>query len=49
MMARALDMLVTGGSDFHGDPARAVRPGSATLPEEDWQRLRAARHRHALT
>lgn len=47
-MARELDVLVTGGSDFHGDPARGVRPGSATLPDEQWQRLRAARHRHAL-
>ena len=47
-MARELDLLVTGGSDFHGDPARDVRPGSATLPAEDWQRLRAARHRHVL-
>jgi 3',5'-nucleoside bisphosphate phosphatase len=47
-MARELDVLVTGGSDFHGDPARGVRPGSATLPDEDWQRLRAAQHRHAL-
>jgi predicted metal-dependent phosphoesterase TrpH len=47
-MARELDVLITGGSDFHGDPARGVRPGSATLPDEQWQRLRAARHRHAL-
>jgi hypothetical protein len=47
-MARELEVLVTGGSDFHGDPARAVRPGAATLPDEDWQRLLAARHRHAL-
>jgi 3',5'-nucleoside bisphosphate phosphatase len=47
-MARELDVLVTGGSDFHGDPARGVCPGSATLPDEQWQRLRAARHRHAL-
>jgi hypothetical protein len=47
-MARELDVLITGGSDFHGDPARGVRPGSAALPDEQWQRLRAARHRHAL-
>jgi 3',5'-nucleoside bisphosphate phosphatase len=47
-MAGALDVLVTGGSDFHGDPARGVSPGTATLPDEDWQRLLAARHRHAL-
>lgn len=47
-MARELDVLITGGSDFHGDPAHGVRPGTATLPDEEWQRLRAARHRHAL-
>jgi hypothetical protein len=47
-MARELDVLVSGGSDFHGDPARGVRPGSSTLPDAEWQRLRAARHRHAL-
>jgi len=47
-MARELDVLISGGSDYHGDPARALRPGSATLPDEQWQRLRAARHRHAL-
>jgi len=47
-LARELDLLTTGGSDFHGDPARGVSPGTATLPDEEWQRLRAARHRHAL-
>ena len=45
----ALDrgMLLTGGSDFHGDAARAVRPGSAVLPAEHWPALAAARVRHA--
>jgi predicted metal-dependent phosphoesterase TrpH len=46
-MARRLDLLATGGSDFHGDPARALEPGAATLPAADWERLRAAAHRHA--
>ena len=40
-MARDLDLLVTGGSDFH-DPASALRPGAVTLPDVHWQRLRAA-------
>ena len=48
-MARDLGLLMTGGSDFHGDPGHGVRPGTATLPDEEWQRLHAARHRHAAT
>jgi predicted metal-dependent phosphoesterase TrpH len=47
-MARDLALLTTGGSDFHGDPEHGVRLGTATLPDEEWQRLRAARHRHAV-
>jgi 3',5'-nucleoside bisphosphate phosphatase len=47
-MARDLGLLATGGSDFHGDPAHGVTPGTAILPDEDWQRLRAARDRHAI-
>jgi 3',5'-nucleoside bisphosphate phosphatase len=46
-MARALSLLATGGSDFHGDPTHGVKPGTTSLPDEDWQRLNAARHRHA--
>jgi 3',5'-nucleoside bisphosphate phosphatase len=46
-MARALDLLATGGSDFHGDPSHGVKPGTASLPRREWQRLDAARHRHA--
>jgi predicted metal-dependent phosphoesterase TrpH len=44
--AAALHLLVTGGSDFHADPSRTIVPGSATLPADDWDRLRerAARH-----
>ena len=46
-MAQELRCLVTGGSDFHGDPARDLRPGAATLPVADWERLSAAgRARH---
>ena len=47
-MARDLDLLATGGSDFHGDhPAGAVRRcprvlGRVTLPEPEFARLRAA-------
>jgi predicted metal-dependent phosphoesterase TrpH len=38
-LAAALGMLVTGGSDFHGDPSHGLTPGSVTLPEPEWQRL----------
>jgi predicted metal-dependent phosphoesterase TrpH len=41
-MAESLGLLVTGGSDFHGDPARVPVPGAVTLPEADWHRLAAA-------
>jgi predicted metal-dependent phosphoesterase TrpH len=41
-MADELGCLVTGGSDFHGDPARSLAPGDITLPEPRWQRLLAA-------
>jgi predicted metal-dependent phosphoesterase TrpH len=46
-MASDLGLLMTGGSDFHADPARDLSPGAATLPPTEWQRLSAARHRHA--
>ena len=46
-MADELGLLVTGGSDYHGDPVHGVSIGSSTLPPESWQRLHAARHRHA--
>jgi predicted metal-dependent phosphoesterase TrpH len=45
-IARGLGCLVTGGSDFHGDPDRAVSPGSTTLPADEWDRLRFTRHAH---
>lgn len=40
-VARELDLLITGGSDFHGDPAHGLEPGASTLPSEHWQRLAA--------
>jgi predicted metal-dependent phosphoesterase TrpH len=46
-MARALDLLVTGGSDFHGAPSHGLEPGASTLPTPEWDRLFAAHHRHA--
>jgi predicted metal-dependent phosphoesterase TrpH len=46
-MADDLGLLVSGGSDYHGDPVHGVAIGSATLPAEAWHRLFAARHRHA--
>ena len=45
-LARRLDLLVTGGSDFHGDPAHGIEPGASSLPEADWRRLLDARGRH---
>jgi predicted metal-dependent phosphoesterase TrpH len=44
-MARTLGMLVTGGSDYHGDPAHGVAPGSVALPAHEWERLSAWRRR----
>ena len=46
-LARRLDVLVTGGSDFHGEPAHGIEPGASFLPEADWERLLAA-HRVRL-
>jgi len=46
-MADELGLLITGGSDYHGEPGHGVSIGSSTLPPDAWQRLRAARHRHA--
>jgi predicted metal-dependent phosphoesterase TrpH len=41
-VARAFGLLITGGSDFHGDPARGLEPGSVTLPVAEFKRLRHA-------
>ena len=40
-MADRLHLLATGGSDYHGDPAHGLAPGSVTLPVRDWERLSA--------
>ena len=45
-LARGLDLLVTGGSDFHGDPAHGLEPGASTLPQLEWERLSGARIQH---
>jgi predicted metal-dependent phosphoesterase TrpH len=42
-LAPSLGLQITGGSDFHGDPARVTRPGSTTLPAEYWQAFLASR------
>ncbi|MBI3047131.1 MAG: PHP domain-containing protein [Acidobacteria bacterium] len=44
LAARELGLLVTGGSDFHGDPAHGLEPGSVTLPAAEFDRLRARVH-----
>ena len=46
--ARALGLLVTGGSDFHGDDPMSHRTrrrvvGGVTLPAEAWAALEARR------
>jgi predicted metal-dependent phosphoesterase TrpH len=43
-IARRLDLLLTGGSDFHGDPDHGLEPGSVTLPPAEWARVAARRH-----
>jgi predicted metal-dependent phosphoesterase TrpH len=40
-LASQLGLLVTGGSDYHGDPAHGLAPGSVTLPAREWERLSA--------
>jgi 3',5'-nucleoside bisphosphate phosphatase len=47
-IASELGLLMTGGSDFHGDPTHGLEPGAATLPPIEWERLREARRRHAV-
>jgi predicted metal-dependent phosphoesterase TrpH len=41
--ARALGLLVTGGSDYHGPDGRTARMGAVELPEGAWEALMAAR------
>lgn len=45
-LADDLGLLVTGGSDFHGDPAHGLMPGSVTLPAPDWERLLSRHQAH---
>lgn len=41
-LAARLRLLVTGGSDFHGDPSHGWEPGAVTLPADEWLRFRDA-------
>ncbi len=43
-LAADFGLLVTGGSDFHGDPAHGLTPGSVTLPAAHWRRLLDRHH-----
>jgi len=43
VLARELDLLMTGGSDFHGDPAHGLEPGGVSLPAVEFERLCEAR------
>jgi predicted metal-dependent phosphoesterase TrpH len=45
-LARELRLLVSGGSDFHGEPARGMEPGHASLPVDEWSMLQASASRH---
>jgi predicted metal-dependent phosphoesterase TrpH len=45
-LADRLGLLVTGGSDYHGDPAHGIEPGAANFPAERWTAFHAARDRH---
>jgi hypothetical protein len=38
-LADDLGLLVTAGSDYHGDPSHGLAPGSVTLPADDWRRI----------
>ena len=42
-VARDLNLLLTGGSDFHGDSGHGREPGTVTLPAYEFARLTAAR------
>lgn len=45
-MAQTLDVLITGGSDFHGDPSHGpIEPGSVTLPPDAFARLQQQQRR----
>lgn len=42
-LAQELGLLITGGSDFHGDPAHGREPGGVSLPAAEFERLLGAR------
>jgi predicted metal-dependent phosphoesterase TrpH len=44
-LAATLGLLLTGGSDFHGDDDRGRAPGCVTLPDPEWQRLLSSSRR----
>jgi predicted metal-dependent phosphoesterase TrpH len=46
-LAADLDLLMTGGSDYHGDPVHGVMIGASTLPGDEWLQLLGEQHRHA--
>jgi len=39
--AKKLNLLITGGSDYHGDDSHGGGPGSVALPREAFERLKA--------
>jgi predicted metal-dependent phosphoesterase TrpH len=43
VLARVLRLLMTGGSDFHGDPEHGGEPGDVSVPVAEFERLRGAR------
>lgn len=45
-LARTFGLLVTGGSDFHGDPTHGLEPGASFLPREEWLALLDASGTH---
>lgn len=45
-LAGSLGLLMTGGSDFHGDPSHGSSIGAVTLPETEWRRLNERRRNH---
>ena len=46
-LARRHDVVVTGGSDFHGDASRRNTLGAVTLPPADFDQLRRAHERRS--
>lgn len=45
-LCRTLNLVATGGSDYHADEAHGARwPGSVSLPQEEYERLAQLSHR----